>query len=162
MRVASIVNLLAPLLIVVLMVTSDFDPEQPLIAVCSLALGIVLLIGAARMRDLESYPVALTAAVAALLPLAPGFLISLPFGIWALTLLSRRDVRTAFAGESERERKAGGPQSAVGGMMVGGLVVGLLLDSAMDNSPFYMILGMVLGILAGASLDAINSRKSKD
>ena len=71
------------------------------------------MIGAARMSDLQSYPIAVLAAIAAILPCAPGFLISLPFGIWALIVLSRRDVRTAFAGESEREQVTKEPDSAV-------------------------------------------------
>lgn len=67
------------------------------IALCSLASGIVLVLGAARMFDLQSHPIAIFAAVASILPVAVGFPISLPFGIWALLVLSRRDVKTAIA-----------------------------------------------------------------
>ncbi len=162
LRVASAVNLLAPVVIGVMMVTTDFDAEQPLIALCSLVLGIVLLLGAARMRDLESYPLALAAAIAALLPLVPGFLISLPFGIWALTLLSRRDVRKAFAGESADERKAREPESAIGGMIVLGFSVGAGLGVLMDNMGVYLSLGIALGCVAGAGIDALKRREPKD
>ena len=52
-----------------------------MIAFFSLAWGIVLVLGAARMFDLQSGPVALFAAVLAVLPLAVGLPPSLPFGI---------------------------------------------------------------------------------
>ena len=109
LRVASIVNLLAALSIVLIELFVAGRPEELtvrtilflVIALSSLAMGTILLMGAARMRQLQSYPITLSAAVAAILPLAPAFPISLPFGIWALIVLSRRDVRTTFAGESE-------------------------------------------------------------
>jgi hypothetical protein len=126
------------------------------IALCTLVPGIILVIGAARMFDLQSYRIALFAAVVAILPCALGFPISLPFGIWALLVLSRRDVRTAFAGQSESERE----HSAAGRSMVVGLAVGLALGALdKDNIGFYMILGMVLGLLIGWGID--NRRKSK-
>ena len=108
--VAGIVNLLVMLSIVLIGILVGDSEELTVrtilfkvIALSSLVLGIILLVGAARMRDLRSYPIAVLAAVVAIFPCALGFLISLPFGIWALVVLSRRDVRTAFAGESERE-----------------------------------------------------------
>ena len=103
LRVASIVNLLVTLSIVVLEVLSPDGPVGSMrtiifvvIALSSLAMGIVLMIGSARMRDLRSYPIALSAAIVATFPCALGAPISLPFGIWALIVLSRRNVRTAF------------------------------------------------------------------
>ena len=110
LRVAGIVDLLAAVAMVVIEVSLVGSVELSIrtiicgvMALVSLVLGIILLVGAARMRDLRSYPIAVLAAVVAIFPCALGFLISLPFGIWALVVLSRRDVRTAFAGESERE-----------------------------------------------------------
>ena len=165
--VAGIVNVLATLSIVLISVGGSEDLVWrtvliKVVALCSLVLGIVLLIGSAGMRDLQSYPIALSAAVAAVLPLAPGFLISLPFGIWALILLSRRDVRTTFAGESEREQRKERSDSAVGGTMVFGLSLGVALGAVMDNIPVYLTLGMVLGILVGYGIDMNNRRESKD
>lgn len=69
-------------------------------AICCLVSGITMLLGAIRMLDMQSHRVALTAAYVSILPVAVGFPLSLPFGIWALTLLLRRDVRLAFAGET--------------------------------------------------------------
>ena len=179
MLVAGIVNLLAALSIVLIPVLFPVlvaDLEEPslrkiitllvgVIALVSLVLGIILLLGAARMLDLQSHRIALLAAVVAILPGAPGFPISLPFGIWAMLVLSRRDVRTAFADwdvESEREQITKGPASAVGWAMPVGLVLGLALGAAMDNIGLYMTLGMVLGLLFGCVIDMNNRRKSQD
>jgi hypothetical protein len=167
--VAGIVNLLATLLIIIIpaigrdsLAVGGKHADVSLsilvivIALCTLVPGIILVIGAARMFDLQSYRIALFAAVVAILPCALGFPISLPFGIWALLVLSRRDVRTAFAGQSESERE----HSAAGRTMVVGLAVGLALGALdKDNIGFYMILGMVLGLLIGWGID--NRRKSK-
>jgi serine/threonine protein kinase len=111
LRVASIVNLLVTLSIVLIAVLVPGSDElsvrtvlMVVIPLCHLLVGIIVLIGAARMFDLQSYRIAVFAAVVAVVPWTLGFLISLPFGIWALIVLSRQDVRTAFAGESERNQ----------------------------------------------------------
>jgi hypothetical protein len=184
--VAGIVNLLATLvvlLIPVLVKASGGFPENLegfvegkgtfaeasflsiIIAILSLASGISLVLGAARMFDLQSYPIALFASVVAVLPCAVGFPISLPFGVWALIVLSRQDVRTAFAGwdaESQREQRMKDSASVVGGMMVVGLALGVGVGTVMNNIGFYMPLGMAFGILLGWAIDMNNRRKSKD
>lgn len=133
------------------------------IAIVSLVSGIILVLGAARMFDLQAYGITLFAAVVAVLPCAVGFPISLPFGIWALLVLSRRDVRTAFADwHAESERKESEWGSAIGVTMPIGLVLGLVLGTAMDNIEVYLPLGLVLGLLVGWSIDMNNRRKSKD
>ncbi len=180
--VAGFVNLLAALSIVLIPVLvrsghlgTSINAENMgaaesvffvVVAFVSLVLGIILLIGAARMGDLQNWGIAGFAAVGAILPCAVGFPISLPFGIWALLVLSRRDVRTAFADwdvESEPKQVPKGPASAVGVTMVVGMVVGLALGAAMDqdNLGVYMVLGMVLGLLFGCAIDMNNRRKSK-
>ena len=183
--VAGIVNLLATLVILLLPVVvkafggfadglegfvagkgtfAEAGLVSVIISLFSLVSGIILLIGAARMFDLQSYRFAVFAAVVAILPCAVGFPISLPFGIWALIVLSRRDVRTAFAGESEREQMPKKPASAVDVMLPVGLALGLALGAAMDqdNIAVYMVLGMVLGLLLGLGIDMNKRRKSKD
>jgi len=135
------------------------------VAIVSLVLGIILLIGSARMFDLQNWGIAGFAAVGAILPCALGFPISLPFGIWALLVLSRRDVRTAFAdwdAESEREQRKKESDSAIGWAMILGLSLGVALGAAMDNIGVYMTLGMVFGIVLGSAIDMNNRRKSKD
>jgi F0F1-type ATP synthase assembly protein I len=100
---------------------------------------------------------------------AVGFPISLPFGIWALIVLSRRDVRTAFAdwhAKSERKKSDSALERTMVVGLVVGLAVGLSLGAAMENIPLYMTLGMTfgmaLGIVCGWRIDMNNRRKSKD
>ena len=70
----------------------------------SLVQAIALALCAKSMFGLRSYHIAVVAAVVALFPIGPGSPISLPFGIWALVVLSKGDVRAAFAAKSERVR----------------------------------------------------------
>ena len=183
--VAGIVNLLATLMVLLLPVlahlTIGFDEGSGfvegkstfaeatflsiVIAICSLVSGIILVLGAARMFDLQSYGIALIAAVVAILPCAIGFPISLPFGIWALIVVLRHDVRNSFADENavaQQEQKKESPDSAVGGMMAIGLSLGVALGAALNNIAVFMCLGMILGILVGTGIDANNRRNSKD
>ena len=61
------------------------------------ALGIFVLIGATRMKHLESYGFAMAAAIIALIPCtSPCCLLGLPFGIWALVVLTDPSVKAAF------------------------------------------------------------------
>ena len=52
--------------------------------------------GAGSMRRLENASLAVVGAVAGMLPFTPGFVVGLPFGSWALVVLSRADVLAAF------------------------------------------------------------------
>ena len=62
-----------------------------------LAMGVLVLIGARRMRNLESYSLAMTAAIVAMVPcVSPCCLLGLPFGIWALLVLGDSSVKSAF------------------------------------------------------------------
>ena len=69
-----------------------------MIALCSFAAVVFLVLGAARMFDLQSYSITVWAAVVAILPIAIGLPISLPLGIWALIVLLREDVKHEFEG----------------------------------------------------------------
>ena len=64
--------------------------------VVAIALNGVALVGANKMRKLENYPLALTAAIVMVLPCSPCCVLSLPFGIWALVVLCDPQVRDAF------------------------------------------------------------------
>ena len=58
--------------------------------------GILML--ANKMRRLENYRTAMTVAIVSVIPLiSPCCLLGIPFGIWALVMLSRPEVRDAFA-----------------------------------------------------------------
>jgi len=63
----------------------------------NLVVGIVVVMGAVKMKNLESYAFAMAAAVMAMVPcLSPCCLLGLPFGIWALVVLSDAGVKAAF------------------------------------------------------------------
>jgi tRNA A-37 threonylcarbamoyl transferase component Bud32 len=60
------------------------------------AVSGVLITGAMKMLRLRWYPVAATAAIVAMIPWSPAWLVSLPFGIWACIVLGRPAVAAAF------------------------------------------------------------------
>jgi hypothetical protein len=61
-------------------------------------IGVVLLIGASRMQSLRNYQFALTASILAMLPcISPCCVFGLPFGIWALVVLLRPEVKSQFS-----------------------------------------------------------------
>ena len=57
--------------------------------------GLILL-GAIKMKKLESYRFAMTASILALLPCSACCVVGLPFGIWALVVLNKPEVKAAF------------------------------------------------------------------
>jgi len=57
--------------------------------------GIVLL-GANSMRTLKSFGYSMTACILAIIPCPPCCLLSLPIGIWALIVLNKPEVKSAF------------------------------------------------------------------
>jgi hypothetical protein len=61
-----------------------------------IAVSGVLITGAIKMLHLHWYPVAATAAIVAMIPWSPAWLVSLPFGIWACIVLGRPAVAEAF------------------------------------------------------------------
>jgi serine/threonine protein kinase len=61
-----------------------------------LAFPILMIVGAMRMQQLRSYGLAMTASVIAVLPIHPWFILGLPFGVWAIVVLMRRETRDAF------------------------------------------------------------------
>jgi hypothetical protein len=71
----------------------------PLVAV--LFLTSVTILAGLKMKRLEAYSLAITGSLLAML-IAPGNIIGLPVGIWALVVLCRREVRQAF-GESRAQ-----------------------------------------------------------
>ena len=74
-----------------------YGPLGAVDSLFGLGLSVLILIGAARMQSLRSYEFALTAAILAMVPcLTPCCLIGLPFGIWAVLVLSRAGVKSQF------------------------------------------------------------------
>ena len=61
--------------------------------------AIVVITGALKMKRLQSYPFAMIASIIAMIPcISPCCLLGLPFGIWALVVLSDPQVKAAFRG----------------------------------------------------------------
>jgi serine/threonine protein kinase len=64
--------------------------------VAAMGLGTVLIVGAISMRRLEFLGLARKASALALVPLSPAWLLSLPMGLWGLTVLRRAEVSPCF------------------------------------------------------------------
>lgn len=65
--------------------------------VFQLAVMIFVSIGAAKMGFLESYKLGRIAAIISCIPsLSPMYILGIPFGIWALILLSKPEIKAAF------------------------------------------------------------------
>lgn len=65
-----------------------------------LAISVLILVGARKMKSLQSYQFSLAAAGLSLVPcLTPcsGFLLGVAFGIWSLMVLRRPDVKSHFS-----------------------------------------------------------------
>lgn len=74
-----------------------YGPLGAVSSLFGLALSVLILIGAAKMQSLRNHEFALTAAILAMLPcLTPCCCIGLPFGIWAVVVLSKAGVKSQF------------------------------------------------------------------
>jgi len=66
-------------------------------AILGILSGVLILFGGIKMRKLESYGLAMTASIVAMIPcVSPCCLIGLPIGIWSLVMLSKPEVKGAF------------------------------------------------------------------
>ncbi len=63
----------------------------------ALAMSVLVLIGAIKMQSLRSFGFAFAAAILAMIPcLTPCCVLGLPFGIWALVVLNKPEVKSQF------------------------------------------------------------------
>jgi serine/threonine protein kinase len=98
----------------------DGAPERFLVAAAALLVsgGVGLLVaGAVQMLRLRSYRLCLAAALVAVLPWSPAWLLGLTVGIWAVVVLGRREVMLAFL----REGDGAGPDPEPPGPVAGKL-----------------------------------------
>ena len=66
-------------------------------AIIGTVIGIVIILGANRMKNLQSYGLAMTSSILAMIPcISPCCLLGLPIGIWSLGVLSNPEVKQAF------------------------------------------------------------------
>ena len=70
--------------------------EFAIVTIAALALSGLMMFGASKMRQMESWWLAVTGSVLAMI-VSPGNIVGLPVGIWALSLLTRKEIKTAFA-----------------------------------------------------------------
>jgi hypothetical protein len=64
-----------------------------------LVIGIVIVMGALKMKILQSYGLAMTSSILAMIPcISPCCLLGLPIGIWSVVVLSKPEVKSAFRG----------------------------------------------------------------
>lgn len=62
------------------------------------ALDLLAVVGGFYMRSLSGYKISVAAAVVSVIPIATGCCVTgIPFGVWALAVLFRPDVKAAFA-----------------------------------------------------------------
>jgi len=68
-----------------------------LITFASLALSVLIIIGGIKMKNLQNYGLAMAASIVAMTPcIGACCILGLPFGIWAVVVLSNESVRSAF------------------------------------------------------------------
>jgi ABC-type proline/glycine betaine transport system permease subunit len=80
------------------------------VAILQFILYALVLLGALRMKALQSYGMAMTSSILALMPCSLCCLVGLPIGIWSLMTLNRPEVKAAFPGgppPPSRERPYG-------------------------------------------------------
>jgi len=66
-------------------------------SILTMGIAVLILFGALRMSKLRSYGWAIAASILALAPcVSPCCLVGLPFGIWALVVLAKPEVKAAF------------------------------------------------------------------
>jgi hypothetical protein len=63
------------------------------------ALSLLVIVGAIRMKRLESYGFAMASAIIAMIPcMSPCCVLGFPFGLWAIIVMQDGHVRSAFRG----------------------------------------------------------------
>ena len=70
-----------------------------IVLLCAFACSIVMMVAGLKMKRLQAYRLAIATSILAMI-VSPTNLIGLPIGIWALVVLTQRDVRDAFSQRS--------------------------------------------------------------
>ena len=73
------------------------DAEVAALSLLVTCMGAVIIYGVMRMKELENYKWSVIGSILAILPISPGCVLGVPFGIWALSILLRKEVQEAFA-----------------------------------------------------------------
>jgi hypothetical protein len=65
--------------------------------IVGILIGVVIMIGALKMKKLEGHGFAMAASVLAMIPcVSPCCLLGLPIGIWAVVVLSKPEIKSSF------------------------------------------------------------------
>ena len=65
--------------------------------IIGILVSLLIFIGALKMKNLQNYALAMAASIISMIPcISPCCLLGLPFGIWALVVLSKPEVKSAF------------------------------------------------------------------
>lgn len=67
-----------------------------LISILALAVAAVLIFGGLKMKSLQSYGLAMAATILAMVPCLTPCCLGIPFGIWALVVMLKPEVKAAF------------------------------------------------------------------
>lgn len=73
------------------------DPVDLGLYALAILLGLLMIAGGLAMRSLGSFGLALTGTIAGLIPVGGCCCCAMPVGLWALLVLTRADVKEAFA-----------------------------------------------------------------
>lgn len=66
-------------------------------AIIGIVIGVVIILGAMKMKRLESYGFAMASAILAMIPcVSPCCLLGLPIGIWAAVVINKPEVKSSF------------------------------------------------------------------
>ena len=72
------------------------------IVILMAAHAVFVILGAWNLMQLRSYRLAVVGSILGILPPAPGAIVGLPMGIWALVVMTKKEVKAAF-GQEETE-----------------------------------------------------------
>lgn len=110
-------------------------------AISAIPASIIIILGAVNMNRLESRGLALASAVLTLVPLTPAWLITMPIGIWALVVLTKPEVKAAFASRPRRQKTdiTLDTEQSLRGPSIGVMVAGIV--NALALIPFLVIMG---------------------
>jgi hypothetical protein len=74
-----------------------FGSAGIVLAIVELLVGVLILFGGLKMRRLENYGLCVAASVLVMIPiLSCCCIVGLPIGIWALVVISKPEVKSAF------------------------------------------------------------------
>ncbi len=103
------------------------SPFLLLVPLSALVLSSIILVAGLKMKRLQTYGLAIAGAILAIL-VCPGNLIGLPIGIWALVVLSQRQVREAFGkGHTVARLEPARPTNGGGAWKVTAVIVAAVL-----------------------------------